>query len=159
MGHVAITMHPHPSNDSSGYKISSSSTQQLFELSTSTCIKGIVPRYKSWLPTNEPARAHAANENWAWQTANKFASRIQVCPLRLSLQWVWRLKHHVCSVALIYRFSYTLAAHSWRLWAFHLDHQQNVCAARFWLPHTPVHYTAILGVPIVPVPTLIEFLN
>ena len=59
-------------------------------------VKDIVPRYKGWLPTNEPAREHTENENWVWWTANKFASHIQVCPLRrLSLQHVWRFKHHM----------------------------------------------------------------
>ena len=46
----------------------------------STYIKGIVSRYKGWLPTNELTRAHAPNENWTWQTANKFASHIASLP-------------------------------------------------------------------------------
>ena len=33
------------------------------------------------------------------------------------------------------------------------------CAARVLSPCTSVDYTVILGVPILPVPTLIEFLN
>ena len=121
--------------------------------------RGIMPRYKGWLHTNEPTRAHTTNEYWAWRMANKFASRIQVCLLRLSLQQIWCFKHCMWTIPLTYRYSYPLAAHSWRLWASQLDHQQNLCAARVRPPHTPVHYTAILGVPILPVPTLIEFLN
>ena len=112
-----------------------------------------MPRYKGWLPTNEPACTHALNENWAWQTANKFTFHIQVCPLRLSLQRVRRFKHRMCSISLTYPYSYPLAAHSWRSWACQLNYQQNLCAAHIWPPHTPVHYTAILGMPIIPVPT------
>ena len=86
---------------------------------------------------------------------------IQVCPLRLSLEHVRHFKHRMCSIALTYQYSYPLASRSWRSWASPRDHEQNLCAARARVrpPHTPVHYTAILGVPILPVPTLIEFLN
>ena len=84
-------------------------------------------------------------------------SRIQVRPLRLSLQWV---RHHfkqcMRSIALT-SYTYPSAAHSWRSWASQLDQQQNVCAARVRSLHAPAHYTAILGVPILRVPTLIDF--
>ena len=102
---------------------------------------------------------HAANKNWAWRTANKFVSHIQVCLLRLCLQRVRHFKHRICSIALTYQYSYPLATHSWRSWASRLSHQQSLCAARIRPPHTPMHYTVILGVPILPAPTLIEFLN
>ena len=36
-------------------------------------LKGIVPRYKGWLPANEAGRAHAVNEHGAWRIAGKFA--------------------------------------------------------------------------------------
>ena len=38
-----------------------------------TVLKGIVPRYKGWLPANEAGRAHAVNEHGAWRIAGKFA--------------------------------------------------------------------------------------
>ena len=121
-------------------------------------IKGIVLHYKCWLSTNEPAHAHTTNENWAWQwTANKFVSHIQVYPQKLSLQRVRRCKHRICSIALAYLYSYPLAVHSWRLWASQLDRQQNLCAAHVRPPH--IHCTTILGMPILPVPTLIELLS
>ena len=88
-------------------------------------VKGIIPHHKGWLPTNEPAHAHAANEN-VWQTANKFVSRNQVCPLRLSLQHIWCFKHCMCSIALTYQYSYPLTVLSWRSWASQLEQQQNV---------------------------------
>ena len=48
---------------------------------TNPKLKSIVPCCKGGLPTNEPARANAPNENWVWRTANKFASHIQVYEL------------------------------------------------------------------------------
>ena len=36
-------------------------------------LKGIVPRYKGWLPTNEAAHTHVINEHGAWQMAGKVA--------------------------------------------------------------------------------------
>ena len=123
-----------------------------------TYFKGIVPRYKGCLPTNEPACAHTVNENWGG--GRLISSRlIFKAAWWGSLQRVWCFKHCMCSTALTYQYSYPLATHSWRLWASRLDHQQNLCPACIRPPHTPVHYTAILGVPILPVPTLIEFLN
>ena len=93
--------------------------------------KGIVPRYKGWLPTNEPGRAHAENKNWAWQMTNKFASHIQVCLLRLSLQCIQRLKHRMCSIALTYQYFYPLDAHSWRFWTFHSIMNKNLIFALY----------------------------
>ena len=40
---------------------------------------------------------HAAKQNWAWWTADKFVSNIQVCQLRLSLQRIRCIKHRMCS--------------------------------------------------------------
>ena len=66
MGHAAITTHPHPSNDSAGYKISSSSTQQPFESSwqgrlvakltinpsRNLCYFGLPQRFLAYFPTS-----------------------------------------------------------------------------------------------------------
>ena len=51
---------------------------------------------------------------------------------------------HMCSISL----SYLSLPFGCPLWASQLDHQQNVCAASVQPPHTPVHYTVILSMPI-----------
>ena len=46
------------------------STQENHTIAVQRCafnIKGIMPCYKGWLPTNEPACAHVTNENWVWR--------------------------------------------------------------------------------------------
>ena len=97
---------------------------------TQSQLKGTVPCYKGWLPTNEPAHTHVENKNWAWQTANKFASHTHICPLRLSLLCVQCFIHRMCFMALTYQYSYLLAAHIWRSQAFQFNHEQNLCCMR-----------------------------
>ena len=105
-------------------------------------VKGIMPHYKGWFSTYEHICTHVANENWAWQTVNKFTSRIQICPFRLSLQLVRHFKHRMsqCSIALTYQYSYPLAVQSWRSCAFQIDNRSNLCTTHVRPPHTPVHY-------------------
>ena len=76
-----------------------------------TYVKGIVPRYKDWLPSNEATRAHAVNGHGAWQMAGKFACQIQICPLRLALSGIRHFKQCICSRAFNYQYSYSLVIH------------------------------------------------
>ena len=83
----------------------------LTKISLYGSFKGIVPRYKGWLPANEAGRAHAVNEHGAWWIAGKFARVDSNLPLRLALSGTRHFKQPICSRAFTYQYSYSLVVH------------------------------------------------
>ena len=121
-------------------------------------VKGIVSRYKRWLPANWSCTR--PGNKWTLGVTDKFAcSYIQICPLRLSLPGGQLSKHRVGCRSYTYQYSYSLAVPNRRLQTSEIDRRECLRAACVRYPHTSMDYTVILGVPIPPVPSLIEFLN
>ena len=103
---------------------------------------------------NEATHAHTVNEYWMWRMAGKFACRFKsACPVGRSTLQAAYLKPLLISITLWW--SIVLKVTSSQL---NFD-KIFATVARSQSLRNPVNYTIILGVPILPVPTLIGFLK
>ena len=118
-----------------------------------------MPCYKGWLPANEAARTHAVNEHGAWRMAGKFARVDSNLPAEARCQ-AFDISSSISALEPLLISILTLwLSISLKITSFSTRLRQNLCAVPTRSPRTPVHSTVILGVPILPVPTLIGILN